>query len=123
MLIILDQAVVQPLLVRLDRFAPVINLSGRQRMLSQRLTKSALIIDRTTSERTAEASREELKVTLKQWRAAHQALQYGDPSLGIERISSPTIQLQWEEIEPHPRDFGDAARLRLGPSERESVLR
>ena len=39
---VVDQAVVQPLLVRLDAYAPAINLSGRQRMLSQKLTKAAL---------------------------------------------------------------------------------
>src|SRR5690606_30052736 len=41
-LTVLDQMVVQPLLVRQAFYAPVINVAGRQRMLSQRLTKAAL---------------------------------------------------------------------------------
>jgi nitrate/nitrite-specific signal transduction histidine kinase len=98
LLIIVDQAVVQPLLVRLDRFAPVINLAGRQRMLSQRLTKAVLTLDRAASEEVAEA-REELKSTLYQSLAAHESLQTAAPTKGWSGLS-PTIQSQWNKLEP-----------------------
>ena len=41
-LLVLHQLLLQPALARLTSDAPVINVSGRQRMLSQRLTKAAL---------------------------------------------------------------------------------
>lgn len=108
-LIVVDQAVIQPLLVRLDRFAPVINLSGRQRMLSQKLTKSALTLERAATESGREASRRELESTLNQWTHSHVALQNGAPHQGIQQILSPQILAQWEEIGPHFEAMSAAA--------------
>jgi two-component system sensor kinase FixL len=101
LLIVVDQAVVQPLLIRLDRFAPAINLAGRQRMLSQRLTKAALITDRATSEQAIAAAREELQTTLAQWSAAHEQLRHDVAARNFQRISSPAIRVGWKELQPH----------------------
>jgi two-component system, LuxR family, sensor kinase FixL len=114
LLVVIDQAIVQPLLVRLDRYAPVINLSGRQRMLSQRLTKSALTLERAATEEDVDAARRELQATLEQWSDSHAALQEGDPDRGIEHVSSPEIQEQWESIEPHFAAMASAASALIG---------
>jgi two-component system sensor kinase FixL len=100
-LIIVDQAIIQPLLIRLDRYAPAINLSGRQRMLSQKLSKSSLAIQQAPDERQIGAYREELGTTLEQWTAAHHTLQNGDPESGIPQITSPQIHKLWGELNPH----------------------
>src|SRR5438093_11776889 len=73
LLIVIDQGVVQPLLVRLDAYAPAINLSGRQRMLSQKLTKAALALEISDDETVRSARRAELRETLDQWSRAHVA--------------------------------------------------
>src|SRR5262249_18726304 len=73
-LIVLDQAVVQPLLVRLNTYAPVINIAGRQRMLSQKLAKVALELQLADEEQVNELRRDELRVTLHRWTRAHTAL-------------------------------------------------
>src|SRR5262249_2769011 len=59
-LVVADQMIVQPLLGRMNAYAPTINLAGRQRMLSQRLTKAALALVVATDEPARERYREEL---------------------------------------------------------------
>ena len=44
MLVVVDQAIIQPMLIHVNAFAPAINVAGRQRMLSQRLTKASLAL-------------------------------------------------------------------------------
>src|SRR5215471_21239469 len=73
-LVVADQVIVQPLLVRMNSYAPAINLAGRQRMLSQRLTKAALALEVCSDETSRERYREELRTTLAQWSSAHDAL-------------------------------------------------
>jgi two-component system, LuxR family, sensor kinase FixL len=99
-LILVDQSIVQPLLVRLGSYAPVINLAGRQRMLSQKLTKAALELDAASDEAPRSICRDELRDTLAQWSIAHAALRNGDPALGIQQIHSSEIDAQWSALQP-----------------------
>ena len=110
LLVVVDQALLQPLLIRLDRYAPAINLSGRQRMLSQKLTKAALALERGSSAVAFEDSRIELHETLHQWKSAHVALREGDQRHGIHRIQSPAIERQWNLLIPHYQAMSAAAQ-------------
>ncbi len=100
-LVLLDQAILQPLLVQLNFSAPAINLAGRQRMLSQKISKEALALE---LERVAEGDsrpsrRKELLDSLEQWTAAHRALQRGDPDRGVQPIDDMAAAAM-HEIEP-----------------------
>lgn len=106
----LDQIVVQPLLQRLGEFAPVINVSGRQRMLSQKLTKASLAFQAATTNPARAARRGELRSTLAEWVIGHHALRQGDPRLGIAHIQSPAIDQQWLILQPHWQAMHDAAQ-------------
>lgn len=100
-LIAADQAVIQPLLMRMNVFAPVINLAGRQRMLSQKLAKSALAMQAADDPATQAARRTELRDSLAAWSAAHDALQHGAVEPSVPRIHSPAIDQAWAELQPH----------------------
>lgn len=101
LLVVLDQAVIQPLLVRLNFYAPVINVAGRQRMLSQRLTKAALAIEAATDAASLDQRRDELRTALDQWAAAHYGLIDGDAELGIPPTTSPDILADFDAMTPH----------------------
>ena len=86
---------------RNDGDSRIINLSGRQRMLSQRLTKCVLALPyaRTAEERGSRI--EEIAVSFRDWRKAHAGLQHGDLALGLPaRANSPEVLGLFEQMEP-----------------------
>ncbi len=80
----------------------VINLSGRQRMLSQRLTKCALALERTLPAGERDRLLGEMSTSFADWTAAHEGLQRGDRHLGlpVPRLSRE-IQDLFAEIRPY----------------------
>ncbi|MBX7166275.1 MAG: type IV pili methyl-accepting chemotaxis transducer N-terminal domain-containing protein [Pirellulales bacterium] len=100
-LVLADQAILQPLLARMNAFAPAINVAGRQRMLSQKIAKAALAQVMALDHRSQADLRAELRDAVAEWKAAHLALQHGDARRGIARLASPQIDHVWAEIEPH----------------------
>ncbi len=96
-LVALDEAVIQPALLRFNLFAPAINLAGRQRMLSQRLTKAALALQAASDDEVRQSRRSELEATLDQWKAAH-ALLIDPSSAGSQ---SAELTAGWRELDPH----------------------
>lgn len=98
-LLLLDQVVLQPLLVRLNFYAPVINLAGRQRMLSQRLTKGALALSINRDQ--APRWDQELRESLADWTRVHAGLQFGDRELELPGTTTPAIRAAFAELNPH----------------------
>ncbi len=79
----------------------VINLSGRQRMLSQRLTKCVLAMEHTTDGEEKMNRLKELSQSFTAWKTAHLGLQHGDENLGLPaRQNSAEIARMFAEIEP-----------------------
>lgn len=91
----LNLILVQPSLLELATDAPAINIAGRQRMLSQRLAKSALALAAAPDE----ARRAELRETLDLWVRSHRALQAGDPGLSLTGRLSPQARAGFTGLE------------------------
>ncbi|WP_010588388.1 ATP-binding protein [Schlesneria paludicola] len=100
-LIVLHQFLIQPALMGLTTDAPVINSAGRQRMLSQKLVKSALAMVSAADPFTRERARAELSTTLSLWRESHAQLQSRPPTLILGRHESDLIRQRFLNIEPH----------------------
>lgn len=120
-LMVVDQSVVQPLLLRLDAYAPAINLAGRQRMLSQKLTKAALAFQAGTDEAARNKCRAEIRQTLEQWTAAQDALLSRDQQLSIRTIQSPEIAAEWTVLLPHFNAMHSATGKLIDLSEANSL--
>ena len=105
-LVLMNQAVVQPPLARLATDAPVINLAGRQRMLSQRIAKAALALHLDPGGPASAARRDELGDALGRWTAAHERLA-ADPA------NSDAVRAAFRDLDPHYRRMRDAATRRL----------
>ncbi|OYT69876.1 MAG: hypothetical protein CFK52_12780, partial [Chloracidobacterium sp. CP2_5A] len=95
------QSAVQSFVVKQRDDARAINVAGRQRMRSQRLTKCLLAwrLAQTPAEREAYIS--ELRSTLAQWKAAHRALLAGDSDIGFSACQTPAAQAALAETLPH----------------------
>jgi methyl-accepting chemotaxis protein len=106
-----------------DSGASAINIAGRQRMLSQRMTKSALSLERDG------AAREELKAALasdvKLFESSLLGLQYGDGDLNIpnpdEALASKLEQVAqiWSEYKAATSDLLDPNRTEV---ERDTAM-
>lgn len=79
----------------------VVNLSGRQRMLSQKVTKESLLLTLANDIRERETIKQELKESLRQWTFSQNALRTGSDSLGLEENNTPPVEKLFTEITPH----------------------
>ena len=92
----------------------VINLAGRQRMLSQQLTKAALAAMQARDSSMRAQRTEELRQALAEWQRAHEALQGGDEALRLPGANSATVQALFAEMEPAYQRIRHAAGHLLG---------
>ncbi len=88
-----------------SRRAQAINLSGKERMLTQRMAKDLLLISQNIQ---AAQNREDLKKTMRLFERILNGLQKGDKALSLEGTKLPKIQKQlqkgerlWKEIKPN----------------------
>lgn len=102
--------------------AEVINIAGRQRMLSQRLTKTALLIVRSDPAR-AEAARAELEVDLASWERAHERLARGDLAEPDHAVTTPETRSKLDAVEPAYRELFSVLQTLRTPGAAPSAQR
>lgn len=79
----------------------LVNVAGRQRMLSQKLSKEILLLSLSNSEEKNKSLADTILATKTVWENAHNALQFGDEKLGLETGNSPEISKMFGEIQPY----------------------
>jgi len=103
--------------------AHVVNLAGRQRMLSQKLTKDILVLRLLANNQTAYDYRQELQRTLIIWQQVHRGLQQGDSFLNLPADNnSAHINELFQRIEPHYQTLLKIAQAFLDSAQSPQVL-
>lgn len=98
--VIVSQILIRKHLKDQESDSRVINVAGRQRMLSQKLTKEILSLSTEGNLFERLAVKDSLKKTLSIWRTSHNALQKGNDSLGIPGHNSLVITKMFNDINP-----------------------
>ncbi|NVK05406.1 MAG: response regulator [Flavobacteriia bacterium] len=81
--------------------ANVINVAGRQRMLSQKLTKGVLQLEGAHTQIQKQSTRENVIRDLALWQLSHHALRSGNDSLNVpQEYNSEIIDSMFDAMEP-----------------------
>lgn len=94
--IIISQILIQNAISSQQDDARIINVAGRQRMLSQKISKVILQLRDSSDNHTEQLI--ELKNALDLWTGSHNALQFGDSEMGFAELPSLTIQNMFQSI-------------------------
>ncbi|MGC1305914.1 MAG: methyl-accepting chemotaxis protein [Phormidesmis sp.] len=95
------QVLTQRSLARQANDGGIINVAGRQRMLSQKITKVALALSSAQiSPERLQAASTELDAALTLFQKAHEGLQFGSAELGLPAANSPQVSALFAAIEP-----------------------
>lgn len=100
LMLVLSHGIVQYAMRSNEDDARVINLAGRQRMLSQRISKAILGLYYRTDEKDFLRYHNELDIAVMQFKESHNGLINGDEKLGLPGKNSAQIVKMYRKIEP-----------------------
>jgi len=107
---IVGQILIQSMLAQQKHDAYVVNIAGRQRMLSQKLSKSALALASPSDPLNRDVRRRELTDVVKLWERSHLGLQLGDEQLQLPGENSAGVRHMFAKIEAPHREMLAAAK-------------
>ncbi|WP_100612708.1 ATP-binding protein [Confluentibacter lentus] len=108
--VVISQILIRKHLHDQESDSSIINVAGRQRMLSQKLTKEIVSMSTETDLEKRIALKDELKETLALWELSHNGLQIGNDSLGLPGNNSVAISKMFSELNPKFNTIRDAAK-------------
>jgi len=98
--VVISQTLIHTHLIGQESDSTVINIAGRQRMLSQKLAKNVVSLSSTSSLKEQLAITNKLKETLYLWELSHNSLQNGNDSLRLPNTNSDAITLKFSTLNP-----------------------
>ena len=121
LLSILGQGLVQVALMRQSSDSHVINIAGRQRMLSQKVSKAALAIQVATDPAVRRERLKELQSAATLCERSHLGLLRGDAEMGLPGTNSAEVKRLFTEIELPHQAMLEAAKGLLAAAAREDT--
>jgi len=110
-IIIIGQVLIQNFLEDQHYDSRVINVAGRQRMLSQRIAKIVLLLKYDSSEVQKQTHLHDLKSTVYLWRTSQEGLQDGSNKMNLPGHNSATIQAMFGDIDPYYHNILTGAEI------------
>lgn len=102
LVISISQYLIQSSIKKGEVDSRTINISGRQRMLSQKITKASLAMVNANDQEQFDKRKEELNTAYSLWTKSHHGLQYGDASMNLIDVNNSTeILTLFREITPY----------------------
>jgi len=98
--ILISQGILQYYISQQESDSREVNLSGRQRMLSQKITKTALLFSNAQGP-DRDQYRKDLAKNLQEWTIAHEALLSGNHKLGVKGVTDREVLLLFNQIRPN----------------------
>ena len=98
--VIVSQILLRTHLSGQESDSTVINVAGRQRMLSQKLTKDVVSLASEKDFQHRILLKDNIKETLHLWELSHQGLQQGNDSLGLPETNSQKIRAKFRLLNP-----------------------
>ncbi|MDG1728340.1 MAG: type IV pili methyl-accepting chemotaxis transducer N-terminal domain-containing protein [Algibacter sp.] len=105
--VIVSQILIRTHLSGQESDSTLINVAGRQRMLSQKLTKDVVSLASETDLENRILLKNKIKETLHIWEVSHNALQHGNDSLGLPKKNSRKVIAKFKRLNP----FFDTIRV------------
>jgi hypothetical protein len=122
LLIVASHIVVQWRIDLVEQDTRVVNLAGRQRMLSQTIAKLSLEIVALRGSQIPVALSDELRRDTDSFAAVHYSLQRGDMPRGISACNNTDILAMFEKTTPHYAAIVSGGRRILRLSDLSSVM-
>ena len=120
--VIVSQILIQKHLNDQQNDSTVINVAGRQRMLSQKLAKEAILLSISKDSIKKISNKNTFEATLSLWESSHKALQKGDKNLGLPYYNSETVTRLYNQINPIFNNINAASKRIIQKIETSSVL-
>ncbi|MBU2915486.1 type IV pili methyl-accepting chemotaxis transducer N-terminal domain-containing protein [Reichenbachiella agariperforans] len=100
--IVASQILIQKAIADSKTDSRIINISGRQRMLSQKITKAALKLQSCKTREDFYAVKLELTTAADLWAESHDALQHGNANIDVSEMNaSPILISLFSNIQPY----------------------